>query len=395
MALNHAGGHHLTNLLLHAAGSIALFWFWWRMTAQLWPSAFVATIFAVHPQHVESVAWISERRDVLSGLFFMLTLGAYLGYVRRGRSLGRYLLVALPFALGLMSKPMLVTLPPLLLLLDYWPLGRLGRAGELPEWTRSIEQPGFGRLVLENSAGGPSRCRLLDDAADALRRQWPLVVGADRQCGHCLRGLRGPMLLAGRPGGLLSDAAGRPACLASDQRFGDSRGDDSGGADLAPPCPYLLVGWFWFLGMLTPTLGLVQIADHARADRYMYLPGIGLYVAVAFVGARLADRWPAARRALLVAVLVVVAILIALAYLQTSYWSDDEALWTHALEVTTESDIADIGLGVALAKQGLDRQAVALYRRALAIHPNSFEGHAQLASALSRLEQVDEALARA
>ena len=119
-------------MLLHAAASIALFLVLWRMTGELWPSGFVAAVFAVHPQHVESVAWVAERRDVLSGLFFMLTLGAWLGYVRHGRSLARYLLTAALFALGLMAKPMLVTLPPLLLLLDFWPLARFGSAGDAP-----------------------------------------------------------------------------------------------------------------------------------------------------------------------------------------------------------------------------------------------------------------------
>ena len=134
-----AWGHHLTNVLLHAAASVALFLVLWRMTDELWPSALVATIFTVHPQHVESVAWIAERRDVLSGLFFMLTLGAWLGYVRHGRSPGRYLLAAALLAVGLMAKPMIVTVPPLLMLLDFWPLARLVRPSILLSGpTRSI-----------------------------------------------------------------------------------------------------------------------------------------------------------------------------------------------------------------------------------------------------------------
>ena len=136
-----AWGHHLTSVLLHAAASIALFLVLRQMTSELWPSAFVAMLFAIHPQHVESVAWVAERRDVLSGLFFMLALGAYLGYVRHGRSPARYLLVTSLFALGLMAKPMLVTLPPLLLLLDFWPLARMGAAIDAPRWTRNAERP--------------------------------------------------------------------------------------------------------------------------------------------------------------------------------------------------------------------------------------------------------------
>ncbi|HEY1785868.1 MAG TPA: hypothetical protein VGG30_09980, partial [Pirellulales bacterium] len=143
-----AWGHHLTNVLLHAATSIALFLVLWRMTEELWPSAFVAAVFAVHPQHVESVAWVAERKDVLSGLFFVLTLSAYLSYVRHGRSLARYWLVVALFALSLLSKPMVVTLPPLLLLLDFWPLARFGAAGDTPRWTRTVARPGLLWLVV-------------------------------------------------------------------------------------------------------------------------------------------------------------------------------------------------------------------------------------------------------
>ncbi len=144
-----AWGPHLTNVLLHAATTIGLFLFWRSMTGQLWPSALVATLFAIHPQHVESVTWIAERRDVLSGLFFVLTLWAYLGYVRGGRTLIRYSLVALLLALGLMAKAMLVTVPALLVLLDYWPLGRFGQATALPAVAPAVERQSFLRLVVE------------------------------------------------------------------------------------------------------------------------------------------------------------------------------------------------------------------------------------------------------
>ena len=185
-----AWGHHLTNVLLHAATSIASVSRLWRMTGELWPSAFVATIFAVHPQHVESVAWVAERRDVLSGLFFMLTLGLMLGYVRHGRSLRDICWWRVLFALGLMAKPMLVTLPPLLLLLDFWPLARFGAA------TDTLAGPlgraagrmlaGAGKAATRRTGGG----RLPDDAADP--RPWRRDVGlagADGQCGGFLRRL--------------------------------------------------------------------------------------------------------------------------------------------------------------------------------------------------------------
>ena len=144
-----ASWHHLTNVLLHAATTVGLFLVLWRMTRELWPSGLAATLFAVHPQHVESVAWIAERRDVLSGLFFVLTLGAYWRYVSGGHTVGQYLLVALMLALGLMSKSMLVTVPPLLLLLDYWPLGRYGQAADLPLPAAGVPRQSFGHLAIE------------------------------------------------------------------------------------------------------------------------------------------------------------------------------------------------------------------------------------------------------
>ena len=167
-----AWGHHLTNVLLHAAASIALFLVLRQMTDELWPSAFVAAVFAVHPQHVESVAWISERRDVLSGLFFMLTLRAYLGYVRHGRSVTRYLLVAAMLALGLMAKSMLVTVPPLLVLLDFWPLARFGAASGRPAVDTFGRAARHGVVGAGKAAPGGARGgRLRDDAADSPG--WP------------------------------------------------------------------------------------------------------------------------------------------------------------------------------------------------------------------------------
>ena len=176
--------HHLTSVLLHAATAVGLFLVWWRMTGGLWTSALVAMLFAVHPQRVESVVWIAERRDVLSGLLFVLTLAAYLGYVRHGRSWARYALVALTLALGLLAKPMLVTVPALLLLLDYWPLGRFGRATGVPAANAAIQRPGVLWLVLEKiPLGAAGRRRCVVDAADPCRsgKRRGGLAGAIRQ----------------------------------------------------------------------------------------------------------------------------------------------------------------------------------------------------------------------
>ena len=205
-----AWGHHLTNLILHAATSIGLFLVLRSMTGELWPSAVVATLLAVHPQHVESVAWIAERRDVLSGLFFVLTLAAYLGYVRQGCTLGRYLLVALVFTLGLMSKATLVTVPPLLLLLDYWPLGRWGRAAVT---TGPAERKSFWWLAVEKLpllALSVGDC--VADGGHAERRRYGRAAGFDPAAGHCGGGTGGVFaagVLSGRPGRFLSGSGRR------------------------------------------------------------------------------------------------------------------------------------------------------------------------------------------
>ncbi|HEX4145236.1 MAG TPA: tetratricopeptide repeat protein [Pirellulales bacterium] len=381
-----AWGHHLTSVLLHAAGSIALFLVLRQMTGELWPSAFVAVLFAVHPQHVESVAWVSERRDVLSGLFFMFTLGAWLGYVRHGRSLGRYLLVVLLFACGLMSKPMLVTLPFLLLLLDYWPLAQLGRASDAPGWTASIERPSLRRLVgevlpLVVLAGADCLMTLRTHYAAGKPLAWSERIGnAAISCVAYFAQFFCPVDLAAvypfLPGGSPAwKVAGALAivCTVSAAAVIWRRG-----------CPYLFVGWFWFLGMLCPVLELVRVADHARADRYMYLPGIGLCIAVAWGASRLVARLPWGRWIAVGAAALVIPLLVVGATRQTSFWYDDETLWTHALECTSDNEIANLGLGHAIAQQGRLDEAIAFYQAALAVNPDSYNAHVYLGSTLSR-----------
>ncbi|HEY1786465.1 MAG TPA: hypothetical protein VGG30_12975, partial [Pirellulales bacterium] len=332
-------GHHLTNVLLHAATSVALFLVLWRMTAELWPSAFVAVVFAVHPQHVESVAWVSERRDVLSGLFFALTLGAYLGYVRHGRSLGRYLLVVLLFALGLMAKPMLVTLPALLLLLDFWPLARIGAARHAPAWTAKIDRPGAVPLALEKLllvalAAGDCLLTVRTHASGPQPLPWAVRAGnAAVACVNYIIQFFYPVDLAAfypiPPGGPpIWKVAGAIAILAA---------TSAAVVIWRRRCPYCFVGWFWYLGMLCPVLGLVEVADHAMADRYMYLPGIGLYIALAWGATRLAAGSLVGRWVLGVSAAMVTALLVGCATWQTSFWRDDETLWRHTLACTVDN----------------------------------------------------------
>jgi tetratricopeptide (TPR) repeat protein len=420
-----AWGHHLTNLLIHAAASIALFLVLWRMTGELWPSAFVAAVFAVHPQHVESVAWVAERKDVLSGLFFVLTLGAYLGYVRHGRSLTWYVLVTVLFALGLLAKPMVVTLPPLLLLLDFWPLARIDAAIDSPRWTASVERPGAVRLVLEKLplvalAAGDCLMTLRTHATEVVVLPWSVRLGnAPVSCVNYIVGFFYPVDLAAfypiPPGGPPAwKVAGAVAILSV---------VSAAAVIWRRRCPYCFVGWFWYLGMLAPVLGVVKIGWLAMADRYMYLPGIGLCIALAWAGARFAAGSRSGRWALGTCAALAITILIDCATWQTSFWRDDETLWTHALECTTDNGEAEVGLADALVQQGRFDEAIAYYRRAeqhatdsspfnnlglllaqlgrldeaiahfhqaLAIEPNSFRVYANLATALAEQNRFDE-----
>jgi len=388
-----AWGHHLTSLLLHAAGSVALFLVLRRMTDELWPSALVAAVFAVHPQHVESVAWVAERRDVLSGLFFMLTLGAYLGYVRHGRSLGRYLLVALLFALGLMAKPMLVTLPPLLLLLDFWPLARMGSASDVPAWTRDVERTGMRQLILEKLplvalAIGACVMTLRNHASGHMPLPWSERIGnAAVACVTYIVQLFYPADLAAFyptvPGGpplwQILGAVAILAVVSAAAVVGRRR------------YPYCFVGWFWYLGMLSPVLGLVQVVAHAKADRYMYLPGIGLYMALAWRAARLAAGSLARRWGVAGCAGLAIAALAACAAWQTSFWRDDETLWRHALACTTDNGKAEFGLADALARQGRLDEAIVHFLRAEQ-HPVDSASFSNLGIVYARLGRFDEAI---
>ncbi|HTU25707.1 MAG TPA: tetratricopeptide repeat protein, partial [Pirellulales bacterium] len=367
-----AWGHHLTNVLLHAATSIALFLFWWRLTGELWPSAFVAALFAVHPQHVESVAWVAERKDVLSGLFFVLTLAAWLGYLRHGRSLLRYLWVAVLFALGLMSKPMIVTLPAVLLLLDYWPLGRLEVTDDLPEWARSAMRPGAlrpgaMRLVLEklplvalSVLDALLTVRTHNYGTGTIAGSERFAVAANAGVDYVLKFVLPIDLAAIYPlppvvevnwqviGAVVIEVAVSAAAVAGRRRW-----------------PWLFVGWFWYLVMLTPVLGVVQSGFLAMADRYMYLPSIGLSVAVAWGGLRLAGASAKRRRVLGGIAAATVVVLSICATWQASFWCNDETLWRHSLASTIDNPQAETNLADALAEQDRFDEAAAHYELAL------------------------------
>ncbi len=340
-----AWGHHLVNLVLHAATTIGLFFVLRSMTGETWPSAFVAMLFAVHPQHVESVAWIAERRDVLSGCFFVLTLAAYLGYVRHGRSPGRYLLVALMFALGLMSKATLVTVPALLLLLDYWPLGRYGRAAGVAE---PLERQSFWWLTVEKLP------LLALSAGDCLMTVLTHIdpPGDRRSLAERLANAMVSLVKYLRQAFLPTDLAAFYPFPAEGYPIWQLAGSITLLAVVSVVavvwrrrCPYLLVGWFWFLGMFLPVIGLLRIAEHARADRYSYLPQIGLCIALCWGATRLAGASVDGRWALAGCAALVIAILIGCSIVQTTYWHDDLRLWTRSLAITGSNANAERGAG--------------------------------------------------
>jgi tetratricopeptide (TPR) repeat protein len=375
----HPGGHHLTNVLLHTATVILLFLVLRQMTGALWRSAFVAAVFAIHPLRVESVAWVTGRKDVLSGLFFMLTIGAYVRYARRPWSWGRYGLVMILFALGLMCKPTLVTLPLALLLLDYWPLQRAESAGrlvieKLPLLALSAAGSIFTLLAhYEDIPSGGSfspPMRLANALAASMIYLGQMVypAGLAPFYPYSLNGLPAwEVMLAGT---LL---AGLSAIALWQRR----------------KQPWVLTGWFWYLIILLPAAGVFQVGDKAHADRYTYLPQIGIYVAVTW----LAAQWRVSRVAAGGLMTAVLAVLIICARQQTAYWQNSETLWTHTLACTTDNDVAHDNLGNALFQKGKVDEAIAHYQQALQIRPDSAEGHNNLGNALFQKGKVDEAIA--
>jgi tetratricopeptide (TPR) repeat protein len=356
--------HHLINALFHIANSVLLFFLLWRLTGALWRSAFVAALFALHPLHVESVAWISERKDLLSGLFFMLALLAYSGYAqetRRGNRLRFYMLSLVLFALGLMSKPMLVTLPFVLLLLDFWPLGRL-RTVKLPALLAE-KIPFFAlsaasclvTLFVQREAEQPlsvlpMTARLGNTLVSYVRyigkMFWPFNLATPYP--HPGRWPAGDVILAALLLCALSLAA-----LAAWRRF-----------------PFVLVGWLWFLGMLVPVIGLVQVGEQSMADRYTYLPLIGLFIALVWVAAeaRIRLHMPPAVVAFAACLLLVLCALRARD--QVSYWQGSDRLFSHAIRVSKANFIAYYNLGTYLDHAGRTDEALTNYMRALEIQPH-------------------------
>ena len=395
-------GHHFHNVLLHTISVFLLFFLFRQMTGALWRSAFVAAIFAIHPLRVESVAWIAERKDVLSGVFFMLTLIAYVRYVRKPSS-ARYMLVLLLFAGGLMSKPMLVTLPFVLLLLDYWPLRRLAQTASGKSQIRSKLSPLlFEKLPLLALAAASCLTTFLIQKtggaqADPLPFNWRLGNGVVTYVTYIWQ-MIWPRDLAPfypHPEGRLSgwQVTFALLLLLTLTAIAVLR---------RRKCPYFLIGWLWYLGMLVPVIGIVQAGSQGWADRYTYLPQIGLYLCLAWGVADLSIGWPYRRRVLGAAGAVVLAGFAWIAWVQSSIWRNSESLWRHTLSVTPENEIAHNNFGELLARRGQTDEALSHYEAALRIrskHQTSKYDfilaltHANLGATFREKGRLDEAIA--
>lgn len=370
------------------AAAILLFLVLRQMTGSLWRSAFVAAVFAIHPLRAESVAWISERKDVLSGFFFMLTLGAYLRYVRRPFSAGHYAVAALLFTLGLLSKSMLVTLPFVLLLLDFWPLKRFQ-----PLETKKT----IGRLILEKI---------------------PLLLLAAVFCGITIWAQRGA----------ISSFTAQPVpwrfwnAFCSYAIYIKQTIFPSGLALLYPhqgtelplweigisialltgiswgvfagrkKYPYLITGWLWYLGMLVPVIGIMQVGPQAHADRYTYLPQIGLMIMSVWLTADWCTSLRYRRAVLSTAAAVVLTVLAVTAHRQTRYWCNSISLWTHTLACTDGNCIAHNNLGGLLGQKGQLEKAILHFEKAIEIRPNFADAHYNLGVILGSQGRFDKAI---
>lgn len=378
-----SGLHHLTSVLGHALAAVLLFAFLARSTHARWPSAWVAFLFALHPLHVESVAWVAERKDVLCAFFWFLALWAYVRYAERpGR--GRYVLVLLCFCLGLMSKPMIVTVPFLLLVLDAWPLHRLSRAAvreKIPFFAIAAVS-GLATFLVQDSSGAVKEIARLPVG---LRMENALVSCAI----YCLKTIwpSGLAVFYPYPAGFawwtvvsagLAVAVITALALRSFRR-----------------APYLAAGWIWFLVTLAPVIGLVQVGAQARADRYMYVPMVGLTIMLAWGAADLARRWPAVTRPIAAAAVATCLAAAAVSAAQIEHWKSSETLFQHALDVTADNYLAEHNLGSYLLDTGRLSEAIPHLEAALRIRPESAPARSDLASALAQTPgRLPEAIAQ-
>ncbi len=400
--------HHVINVLLHAASALLLLLVLRRMTGRLWPSALAAAVFAAHPLRAESVAWVTERKDVLSGLLFMLTLTAYLGYVGRRFSLGRYLSVLGCFIVALAAKPMAVTLPFLLLLLDYWPLGRMKDTKPRSSSAPSVAAPYSVATEARSTSAALWKLVLEKVPMLAIAGLFCLVAVRGQAAALDVNQLYSPAWRIGNaaicyavylgrffwPLGLAPVYPRRPVQLPSWQVVLAllTLASITAAAWWQRRRPFLLVGWLWYLGMLLPVIGLVQFGVQAEADRFTYLPGIGLSIALVWGAADVYRAWPRFRRVSIAVVTCLLATMLVSAWCQTGFWRDSETLWKHTLACTSRNAVAHNDLGIVLAAAGRLDEAMSNYRKAIEVREDYAEAHRNLGAGLIDRGRLKEAI---
>jgi protein O-mannosyl-transferase len=366
------GWHHLTNVLFHTFATLLLFAFLHCATGARWPSAFVAFVFALHPLHVESVAWVAERKDVLSAFFWFLALWAYVRYAARPGT-ARYLVVLLAFCLGLMSKPMIVTLPLVMVLLDVWPLRRwpLRLWEKLPFFALSL-----GAVIVTYAVQSGAGAAEAVQAPLGLRVENALVSYVTYMAKMVWP--TGLTVFYPYPKGLpvwqVTIAALFLAAVSALvlRRFRTE--------------PYLTIGWLWYLVTLVPVIGLVQVGAQARADRYTYVPMVGLSIMLAWSAVSVALRWPHTKPAIVALAAAACCACMLLTFLQIQYWRNSETLFQHAIDVTSGNYVAEHNLGTQLMEEpGRLPEAIHHLEKAVQIKPDSARAHSDLGSALSKL----------
>ena len=394
-----AGGHHFVNILLHSISVVLLFLVLQQMTGSpgspgdesvrladrtgnIWPSALVAVIFAIHPLRVESAVWIAERKDVLSGVFFMLTLAAYFRYTRRP-SASRYITMSILYALGLMSKPMLVTLPFALLLLDYWPLRRIRSPAtfqrlvveKIPILALSVASSIATTFAQTGSISSLERLPLADRVANALvsyvvyirQTFWPTHLA---------------VIYPFRQNLPVWEVVGAALFLLAASFFAWR---------LRETRAYFFTGWFWFMGMLLPVIGIVQVGLQAHADRYTYLPQIGLFILVVWGVAEFTKQLRYQKQIITVAIVLMLIALASTTWAQLSYWRDSETLWSRTIDITTDNDIAHAHIADLLLRRGRIDESISHSLEAIKIKPNNADAQNNLGLAYLQLGNEREA----
>ena len=374
-------GPHIVNIVLHAANAVILFLLLETATGFLWRSLSVAALFALHPINVESVAWIAERKNVLSMFFFLLALAAY-GWYARKRNLRRYLIVTFAYALGLLTKPQVITFPFALLLLDYWPLRRWMASEAAPKGRTSIQFRSWTNLIWEkvpwfamSAASAVITMRVQEEAKQVNLPLWVHLGNAAISYARYLEKTFWPAHLAivyphpqfaiSVPGAWLS-ACGIIGLSVI--------------ALIFRRCRPLFVGWFWFLGTLVPMIGLVQVGSQAMADRYAYIPTLGIFVILCWGSAELAQRWHVPKTVLAVSAAVVFVTLGIALRRQVSFWRDNVTLWTHTVAITEDNFVAEDNLGTALIDAGRIEEALPHLQRTLQLRPDDPEATLNIAT---------------